>query len=177
MLGNKMLNFINQSLQDIIGNPKTFSGISVIVVGDFKQLKHVFDGCIFKHLNHDYGPIARNLWTESFNVFSLIQIMRQKEDILNAQLLNHLRICNQTTDDISLLESRCIAWSFPSPDYPINAHHIFFTNDAVDTHNRMVFHMAGVNDEITVRYLGVVIVDRTESVGKTILKEFQTNVQ
>ena len=73
-----MFNFINLRLQEIMGNSLYFGGISVLAVGDFYQLKPVFDD--------------RNIWKDLFQIFVLEDIMRQKDDFEYAQLLNRLRI-------------------------------------------------------------------------------------
>ena len=47
MVGQKMFNFINLRLQEIMGTTKPFGGISVIAFGDLYQLKPVMDRWIF----------------------------------------------------------------------------------------------------------------------------------
>ena len=66
MVGKEMLNFINLRLQEIMGNSLDFGGISVLAVGDFYQLKPVFDDWIVNNLKYDYGPLARNKWKDLF---------------------------------------------------------------------------------------------------------------
>jgi hypothetical protein len=55
-------------------------------------LKPVFDGWIFDDLNKGYGALAPNLWKELFKMHDLTDIMRQKDDLNFASLLNRLRV-------------------------------------------------------------------------------------
>ncbi|XP_070537053.1 uncharacterized protein [Ptychodera flava] len=96
MVGNGMLNYINLRLQQIMANNKIFGGVSVVSFGDLYQLKPVFDGWIFNDLQHDYGPLAVNIWKDLFKMFELTDIMRQKDDQNFAKLLN--RILQQTRE-------------------------------------------------------------------------------
>ncbi|XP_062567926.1 uncharacterized protein LOC134230168 [Saccostrea cucullata] len=91
MVGNRSLALIDSRLQLLTGIKKPFGGISIIAVGDFFQLKPVMDRWIFQDLNHDAQVLASNLWKEHFSIFELDEIMRQKDDIEFAQLLNRLR--------------------------------------------------------------------------------------
>ena len=59
-----------------------------------------------------------NLWTEHFKVFHLVQIMRQKECVDFAMLLNRLRQCKHTYKDIDILKTRTISTDVMHPDYP-----------------------------------------------------------
>ena len=47
MVGNRMFSLIESRLRRIKGNNQTFGGVSLIAIGDFFQLKPVFDGWIF----------------------------------------------------------------------------------------------------------------------------------
>lgn len=58
MVGNRMLQYIHQRLQQITGSRKHIVGISILAVGDLFQLKPVFKGWIFEKLKDDYGPLA-----------------------------------------------------------------------------------------------------------------------
>ena len=54
---------------------KVFDGLHIIVIGDFYQLPPVMDSYIFKDDPYNYGPLATNLWTTYFWIFSLTKIM------------------------------------------------------------------------------------------------------
>ena len=47
MVGNRMFSLIESRLRRIKGNNQTFGGVSLIAIGDFFQLKPVFNGWIF----------------------------------------------------------------------------------------------------------------------------------
>ena len=140
MVGNKLFNYINRRLQQIIGTSAVFGGISVLAVGDLFQLKPVFDGWIFKDLKSDYGPLATNLWKEHFYSFELNQIMRQKGDVEFANILNRLRKGLQTKDDISTLKKQTISKDITTPNYPLQLPHIFTTNESVRGHKQHRLH-------------------------------------
>lgn len=56
-------------------------------------MKPVFDSWIFASgysSGNDLEILAPNLWQDLFSVFELTEVMRQKEDIEFAQLLNRL---------------------------------------------------------------------------------------
>lgn len=48
MVGNNMLNLINERLKQIKGNTLPFGGLHMIFIGDLFQLKPVMDGWIFE---------------------------------------------------------------------------------------------------------------------------------
>ena len=137
MVGNRLFNFISLRLQEIKGNTKPFGGVHMIVVGDLFQLQPVTDSWIFQDLNNDYGPLATNLWKEYFTVYILDEIMRQREDRSFADLLNRLRECTHTEEDIKLLRSRIVTPT--SPNYPLLATHVYPTNILVTDFNDRIF--------------------------------------
>ncbi|KAK3102105.1 hypothetical protein FSP39_008803 [Pinctada imbricata] len=142
MVGNGMLNFINQRLQQITGSQKSFGGISILTVGDLYQLKPVFDGWMFENLNKDYGPLASNLWKEHFQMFTLSQIMRQKESAEFAALLNRLREQKHTEEDIKKLNARKITPDESGTDYPLYIPHIFLQNKKVNAFNNQIYELS-----------------------------------
>jgi hypothetical protein len=133
MVGFKMFNFINQRLMEVMQCQKPFGGISVIAVGDLFQLKPVMDTYIFSLPESGYFPLSSNFWSDLFTMVELTDIMRQKDNVPFAQLLNRLREGNHTPADISTLESRIIESS--DVNYPSDATHLFATNFKVDTFN------------------------------------------
>ena len=96
-----MFNSINLRLQEILDCTKPFGGVSVISFGDLYQLKPVFDQWIFASNNSSTESIASlgtNLWTDHFLLYELDQIMRQKDDLRFAQMLNRIREGNHVED-------------------------------------------------------------------------------
>lgn len=94
MVGKIMFNFINLRLQEIMGSLIPFGGVSVIAFGDLFQLKPARDAWIFSsgyNSGNDLEILGPNLWQDLFSLFELTEIMRQKDDLQFAQLLNRLR--------------------------------------------------------------------------------------
>ena len=140
MVGNEMLNFLYHRLQEIKCNQEPFGGVHVILVGDLFQLRPVGDGWIFANATRNYASLAPNLWQSHFTMFELTEIMRQKDDVQFAELLNRIREGKQTREDIDVLQSRSI--SVESKEYQRlkNELHLFPCNAEVDAHNRNVYN-------------------------------------
>ncbi|XP_062577686.1 uncharacterized protein LOC134239531 [Saccostrea cucullata] len=140
MVGNSQLNCVHERLKQIKGSKEYFGGINVILIGDLFQLKPVMDGWVFDDLKKNFGPLATNLWRELFTMHELTEIMRQKDDIHFAELLNRLREGNQTEADIKTLKQRCVDES--QPVYPRDALRLYTRNESVNAYNNQVFLLA-----------------------------------
>ena len=140
MVGNEMLNFLYHRLQEIKCNQEPFGGVHVILVGDLFQLRPVGDGWIFSNATSNYASLAPNLWQSHFTMFELTEIMRQKDDVRFAELLNRIREEKQTKEDLDVLQSRSI--SVESQEYQRlkKELHLFPCNAEVDAHNRNVYN-------------------------------------
>ena len=132
-VGYKLLTFINDRLQQLTGTKKDFGGISIIAVGDLYQLPPVGDSWVFNDLSGPGQGLAKNLWKEHFKIYKLTQIMRQKDDLRFAELLNRLRHNDLTEDDKKVIQSCQI--NIQVPDYPLLAPHLFIENRFVDDFN------------------------------------------
>lgn len=107
MVGNGMFNFINLRLQEIRGCTKPFGGISVVAVEDLFQLKPVMDSWIFTQRCDGLQVLGSNLWKDLFSFYELEEIMRQRDDLEFAQLLNRLREGKHLIpEDIDKLKTR-----------------------------------------------------------------------
>ncbi|XP_062598648.1 uncharacterized protein LOC134260084 [Saccostrea cucullata] len=133
MVGNNMLTFINDRLQQLTGRKQDFGGISIIAVGDLYQLPPVGDKWIFKDLSNPGQSLAKNLWHEHFHMQELSEIMRQKDDLRFAEMLNRLRENKMTDEDKELISQRVIRQD--SEIYPKQAPHLFIENKFVDCFN------------------------------------------
>ena len=122
MVGNKTLSFIDARLQQLTGTKAVFGGLSVIAVGDLYQLKPVGDKLICLDLETGASSQARNLWKELFTMFELVDIMRQKDDLDFAHLLNRLRLNEMTEEDKKKLQTRIV--DRDTGDYPKDALHL-----------------------------------------------------
>ncbi|XP_069109201.1 uncharacterized protein [Argopecten irradians] len=148
MVGNKLLAFIHERLQQLTGTKQDFGGISIIAVGDLYQLSPVGDSWIFKDLSCPGQGLARNLWIEHFTMFELTEIMRQKDDKDFSELLNRLRHNQLTDEDKQTILSRHIEQS--SIDYPHTAPHLFIENRFVDDfNNNFILNLA--TNKVTVK--------------------------
>ena len=133
MVGNKMLSFLDTRLQQLTGTKAAFGGLSIIAVGDLYQLKPVSDFLICLDLKEDASSLARNLWKELFTMYELVDIMRQKDDLAFAQLLNRLRLNEMTEEDKQKLQTR--VFDRDTGNYPKDAVHLFARNFYVKKHN------------------------------------------
>ena len=127
------LTFINTRLQQLMGRKEVFGGLSVIAVGDLYQLKPVQDKMICLDLEKGASSLGRNLWKELFTMYELVDIMRQKDDLAFAQLLNRLRLNEMTEEDKQKLQNRVV--NPDTDDYPKDAVHLFAENSYVKKHN------------------------------------------
>ncbi|CAC5416146.1 unnamed protein product [Mytilus coruscus] len=89
---------------------------------------------IFNDLSKGLTALAPNYWKVLFSFYELIEIMRQKDDLEFAQLLNRL-IQNQLTEnDFAVLSTRTILVNDPTYRRT-NATHLFVENALVDNFN------------------------------------------
>jgi PIF1-like helicase len=105
MLSSDLFFQINKRLCQIFKSKRPFGGKSVIVVGDFNQLKPVGGLPVFKTRNDGLATLTNNYLWESFKLFELDEIMRQK-DLEFAQALNRLAVGRLTPDDITMFNLR-----------------------------------------------------------------------
>ncbi|XP_062615938.1 uncharacterized protein LOC134277623 [Saccostrea cucullata] len=140
MVGNSQLNCVHERLKQIKGSKEYFGGINVILIGDLFQLKPVMDGWVFDDLKKNFGPLAINLWRELFTMHELTEIMRQKDDVQFAELLNRLREGNQSEADIQTLKQHCVDES--QSECFRNVPRLYTRNESVNAYNNQVFLLA-----------------------------------
>ena len=136
MVGNHMFKLINERLQQIKGNNKVFGGVHMLLVGDLFQLEAIRDGMIFETLST--RVLATVLW-ETFTMMELTTIMRQRDDLEFAHLLNRLREGCHTMQDIELLETRLVDWEDESVS---DITHLYYQKDAAKARNTEVYNSA-----------------------------------
>ena len=105
----------------------------MIAVGDFYQLKPVGDRLVFRNLCEDAKSLAPNSWKDHFKIYELVDIMRQKNYLKFAQLLNRLRLNEMTEDDKNELRKRVV--DNDSDEYPRDAVHLFVEKVGCYNHN------------------------------------------
>ena len=137
-----MLNVqIDNRLKDIKGSKDDFGGVSIVAIGDLLQLESVMDTYIFKNLdNSEYAILAPNKWQDYFSTFELLEIMRQRESKVFAEILNRLREGKHTKDDILKLKERLINEN--SSKDPMDVPHLFIQNQKVNEFNKRVHNAA-----------------------------------
>ncbi len=109
--------------------------MTVLAVGNFYQLPSVRQSkplCVYDLTDID-------LWRNNFQMITLTKIMRQKDDVAFAQMLN--RICvkektNELTPEERALLSQAIK---DEKDCPKDILHMYATNKQVDAHNSASF--------------------------------------
>ena len=71
-------------------------------------MKPVKDRLVFRNLDEDAKALAPNSWKDHFKIYELVDIMRQKDDLKFAQLLNRLRLNELTEEDRDDLRKRVV---------------------------------------------------------------------
>ena len=135
MVGFTMFQQTDARLQQIMKTKKPFGGISVIVLGDFNQLRPVGDKYIFQ-FNNSYNALVDNPLWSLFELFELTEIMRQKDDKAFTVALNNLAKEMMTLEDINLFKSRIV--STEELEVVEDAIRIFRSNAEVDAYNTKV---------------------------------------
>lgn len=72
------------------------------------QLPPVGHSFIFYPPRNVFAHLNMSLWQHNFKIVQLPKIMRQKDDILFAQLLNRVRTSDHNSDDVKLLTERVL---------------------------------------------------------------------
>ncbi|KAK7878952.1 hypothetical protein WMY93_034202, partial [Mugilogobius chulae] len=131
MVSKELFTYVNLRLQQIKGTNKPFGGMSVLAVGDFYQLPPVAQSkplCVFEASFID-------LWNTHFQMITLTEIMRQKDDKTFAEMLNRIRVKN-ITEELSEDDRQLLSQAVTAPENcPIDVLHIFAKNRFVKAHN------------------------------------------
>jgi hypothetical protein len=142
MVGFTMFQQVDARLQQIMKSKQPFGGISVVVLGDFNQLRPVGDKYIFQFNNSYNALVDSPLWS-LFKLFELTEIMRQKDDKIFAIALSNMAKGTMTLDDVDLLKSRVL--SDGNLEITRDALRVFRSNAEVDAYNTKV--LAGLSTE------------------------------
>lgn len=137
LIGAKFLSQINQRLKILTGQNTDFGGISIIFVGDLMQLPPVKDRHIFAvpNVGELSGLIQTSALWSQVEIFQLIQVMRQKDDLAFVNALNNMAHNCMTEEDVKLLESRVIKREDIDKKVPLDCRRLFATNKEVDDYN------------------------------------------
>uniref|UniRef100_A0A669BTV5 ATP-dependent DNA helicase n=1 Tax=Oreochromis niloticus TaxID=8128 RepID=A0A669BTV5_ORENI len=131
MVSKPLFAYVDARLKQIKGTQRPFGGMSVLAVGDFYQLPPVRQSkplCV-------YDPEQIDLWQEHFQMITLTEIMRQKDDVAFAEMLNRIRV-KEKTDELSQCDRDLLSQAVTAPEEcPIEVLHIYATNKNVESHN------------------------------------------
>lgn len=131
MVGSQTLINIHKRLKEIKAEQSEdipFGGVSILAVGDLLQLQPVGDSPVFASPKNAMHGLSMSLWGKHFQYIEVNEVQRQRGDPLFADILNRVRLGNQTTEDISVLSSRIT-------QQPLDCLHIFPTNQQVHDFN------------------------------------------
>ncbi|CAG5050324.1 unnamed protein product [Parnassius apollo] len=141
MLGSRTFHQINRRLQQIFHSSTFFSGISVIVVGDFRQLPPVGDNWVFQaNSRNRLAEIADTPLWDLFVPTELKEIMRQRDNVAFATELNNMASGCVSPEDVNLIEGRCFSNS-SLPDTCKGAVHLFSSNREVEHNSKILSNM------------------------------------
>uniref|UniRef100_A0A669CTC8 ATP-dependent DNA helicase n=1 Tax=Oreochromis niloticus TaxID=8128 RepID=A0A669CTC8_ORENI len=131
MVSKPLFAYVDARLKQIKGTQRPFGGMSVLAVGDFYQLPPVRQSkplCV-------YDPEQIDLWQEHFQMITLTEIMRQKDDVAFAEMLNRIRV-KEKTDELSQCDRDLLSQAVTVPEEcPTEVLHIYATNKNVESHN------------------------------------------
>uniref|UniRef100_A0AAZ1X1B7 ATP-dependent DNA helicase n=1 Tax=Oreochromis aureus TaxID=47969 RepID=A0AAZ1X1B7_OREAU len=131
MVSKPLFAYVDARLKQIKGTQRPFGGMSVLAVGDFYQLPPVRQSkplCV-------YDPEQIDLWQEHFQMITLTEIMRQKDDVAFAEMLNRIRV-KEKTDELSQCDRDLLSQAMTAPEEcPTEVLHIYATNKNVESHN------------------------------------------
>uniref|UniRef100_A0A0F8ACH5 ATP-dependent DNA helicase n=1 Tax=Larimichthys crocea TaxID=215358 RepID=A0A0F8ACH5_LARCR len=131
MVSKPLFAYVDARLKQIKGTERPFGGMSVLAVGDFYQLPPVRQSktlCVYDQCQVD-------LWQENFQMITLTEIMRQKDDVAFAEMLNRIRV-KEKNDELSIADRALLLQTVTEPALcPTDVLHIFATNKQVNSHN------------------------------------------
>ena len=95
----------------------------------------VQDSYVFsEHYRQDTPEmLAPNIWTSNFHIYSLTEIMRQRDQQHFCEMLNRLRVGKSTPEDMTVFQARTLDRNHTN--YNINVRHIFPLRNPTDSHN------------------------------------------
>ena len=133
-----------------MGTTKVFGGLYVIAIGDFYQMAPVHDTYIFSNnYNTDSTEVlAPNLWQSHVRIYSLTEIMRQRNQQQFCQMLNRLCVGKNTAEDTRIFKSHIVHTT--DANYDIMVHHIFPLRIPTDLHNEQIFNNTKKTEKMTI---------------------------
>jgi ATP-dependent DNA helicase PIF1 len=174
MVKADMLYNIDMRLREITMKNKPFGNIAMFCFGDIMQLPPVQGRSIWcPPKNYDYltAFMVQSHW-EQFTVITLMENHRQEEDKEYANMLNRLRVGEQTNEDISKLYERIIENTHPNMKEALV---IASTHAAVNKYNAqklnllpgLLYTVEAINNHKVIPYYKPPIDKKKATVGKT----------
>ena len=109
MVKSDLLYQLDMRLREVTQKPdKIFGGVAIFAFGDLLQLRPIQARYIFEEprcKDYQLGFYSGTHW-QSFEVINLVENHRQDKDREYAEILNRIRVGNQTNQDIQHLETR-----------------------------------------------------------------------
>ncbi|XP_022312092.2 uncharacterized protein LOC111117320 [Crassostrea virginica] len=163
MVYKRLLYYIHERLVQVKKCKEPFGGVSIIAVGDFYQLPPVKQRKD-ERLYSENGSYPTDFWLEFFKIVKLEEIMRQREDIAFANVLNSLRI--RTSEEPMSNEAKqmlreCIR------EGPEDALHVYSTNQEANEYNLKM--LRGNSEELV--ELHAKDYQRDKTTGKLTLRD------
>ena len=136
-------------LREVTMRPnKLFGGVAVFFFGDIMQLEPVMGKVIWgqpRSAEYHQAFLVHSHW-EQFTVVSVVENHRQQGDAVYADILNRIRIGEQTEEDLTVLQERVREPGHPDMD---GAMVIASTHAVVNLHNdRCLERLSGAMVEI-----------------------------
>jgi hypothetical protein len=111
--------------------------------GNLYQAQPIQDSLIFEQPIINMETVTHDFWRDNIKCFELHTTMRQTDETFIA-ILNRMRTNNQTYDDLTYINLRCLGPAPIDPTFP----YLFYINKDVAKHNsHMLSLMHG--DDIT----------------------------
>ena len=152
LVDSDMFYKIDLRLQEIMNFGGAMGNISVIVLGDLMQMCPISGRYIFLEPRDEQFSISYqidSLW-EKFKCINLEENHRQGEDKEYAEILNRIRVGNQTDEDVATLKERVRTEDHIDISNAKDALYIFGTNKNVNKMNKK--RLKAINgDEIVIK--------------------------
>ena len=132
-------------MRELKQNNKIFGGIGICLFGDPAQLKpvkgrFVFEKPVCEDYHLAYGDGSSSLW-RSFQAIILTENHRQGEDMTYADMLNRIRIGENTDEDINILRAKVRGKDHPDLKGSL---YIVLKKATVNEHNEKCLNISDV---------------------------------
>lgn len=155
MMGSNQFFSIHRRMSQIFRSDKPFGGKTVIVFGDFRQLRPVGDSYVFMPRKDALASVVGNHLWQNFELFELTEIMRQKDDLVFAEALGRLAEGALTNEDLEMFKRRCYRDHKSLPEEAKSAIHLFKTKVEVENYNSLRVHELSNENRQKITYTAI----------------------